>query len=319
MEELGKLERLSARQAWPHEAQDFTPWLLANADALGEVMGMDLELSAAEHGVGDFSLDLIGFDVSTDERVIVENQLAKSDHSHLGQLLTYAGGTDAVNVVWIADGFRSEHRAALDWLNERTDERTRFFAVEVSAVRIGNSPLAPLFEVVVQPNDWQKEIRTTAAATPRTLRQETYRRFWGLFLDRLHEAAPGWTNTRTPLAQNWMNLPAGSSVAHYAMVFAKEGLRVEIYFSSNSREVNEANFARFEEQRTVFEEAFGAPLEWDRLDGKKACRISFNTPGDLDDEQAWVEFVEWFVTNVLRLRTSVDRLGGMPGILGSGS
>ena len=319
MVELGRLERLSARQAWPHEAQDFTPWLLANADALGEVLGMDLELSAAEHGVGDFSLDLIGVDVATDERVIVENQLAKSDHSHLGQLLTYAGGTDAVNIVWIADGFRSEHRAALDWLNERTDERTRFFAVEVSAVRIGGSALAPLFEVVVQPNDWQKEVRSTAQATPRTPRQETYRRFWGLFLEALHGAAPGWTNTRTPLAQNWMNLPAGSSVAHYAMVFAKEGLRVENYFSSNIREVNEANFERFEERRAAFEAAFGAPLEWDRLDGKKACRISFSTPGDLSDEQAWGQYVEWFVANVLRLRNAVEELGGMPGVLGSGA
>lgn len=146
MAELGKLQKVGARAAWPHESQDFTPWLLQNADELGEVLGMDLELSHAEHGVGDFSLDLVGIDLATGESVIVENQLEKSDHSHLGQLLTYAGGTNAVNVVWIADRFRPEHRAALDWLNERTDEGTRFFAVEISAVRIADSPWAALFE-----------------------------------------------------------------------------------------------------------------------------------------------------------------------------
>jgi hypothetical protein len=130
---LGKLETLDPRQVWAHEAYSFTPWLLENADAPNEVLGMDLDLSEAEHPVGSFALDLIGVDEATSERVIIENQLTQTDHSHLGQLLTYAGGTDAVNIVWIATGFREEHRAALDWLNSRTDENTRFFGVEISA------------------------------------------------------------------------------------------------------------------------------------------------------------------------------------------
>ena len=87
---------------------------------------MDLALEVAEHPVGDFSLDLIGMDRASGGRVIVENQLEISDHRHLGQILTYAGGTDPTHVVWLATGFRPEHRAALEWLNERTDERSRF-------------------------------------------------------------------------------------------------------------------------------------------------------------------------------------------------
>jgi hypothetical protein len=128
---LGALTSVDVREVWSHEAHAFTPWLLTNAEVLGEVLGMDLELSAAEHPVGGFSLDLIGAN-SANERVIIENQLGQTDQGHLGQLLIYAGGTDPVNVVWVATSFREEHRAALDWLNARTDENTRFFGVEVS-------------------------------------------------------------------------------------------------------------------------------------------------------------------------------------------
>jgi hypothetical protein len=141
----------------------FTPWLLSNAQHLGEALGMELELTGAEHPVGSFSLDLIGRDLSTGERVIVENQLEKTDHGHLGQLLTYAAGVeDVTNIVWVAPTFQPEHRAALDWLNTRTDESTRFFGVEVSAVRISGSPYAPLFRLISQPNDWQKTIKSAS-------------------------------------------------------------------------------------------------------------------------------------------------------------
>ena len=312
MAELGKLQRLSAREAWAHEATHFTPWLLENASVLGEVLGMDLELNFAEHSVGNFSLDLIGTDLATSETVIVENQLEKSDHSHLGQLLTYASGTDAATVVWVADAFRAEHRAALDWLNERTDERTRFFGVEVSAIRIDDSALAPLFELAVAPNDWQKEVRSQAAAAGLSVRQESYREFWGLFLDLLQHQHPGWTNTRKPLPQSWMNLPAGVSVANYAVASGRDQLRVEIYFSSKSAEINEGNFNALLKHKDRLESAFGDPLLWDPLEGRKACRVSFSRTGDITDQQEWPEYAQWFVDTVNRLRGAVQSLGGLP-------
>lgn len=205
--DLGRLEPVDPRTVWPHEAQHFTPWLLEHADVLSDVLGMDLELKAAEHRVGEFSLDLIGTDQASGERVIVENQLDQSDHAHLGQILTYAGGTDPTNVIWVATGFREEHRAALEWLNERTDERTRFFAVLLQTVRISGSPPAPLLTPVVRPNDWGKQVRaTTTSGRSRSWTENDFRTAIGetgdeqliAFADRLYEhtraAAPGaWT------------------------------------------------------------------------------------------------------------------------------
>ena len=315
MARLGKVKKLSPREAWPHEAANFTPWLLANASELGEVLDMDLELSEAEHGVGNFSLDLIGRDLATGERVIVENQLTRSDHSHLGQVLTYAAGTDAVTIVWIAEELRAEHRAALDWLNERTDESTRFFGVEVSAIRIGNSPLAPLLEVVVAPNDWQKAVRMQAAASVLSPMQEVYRDFWGIFLAQIQEEIPGWTNAKKPQAQQWMNLPAGVSVINYAVVVGRESMRVEIYFSSSNSQANEDNFNRLVRHKSEIEERFGAPLTWDPLPGRKACRISYSRVGDIADQEAWPEYLQWFVDTAGRLREAMNSLGGLPKLI----
>jgi hypothetical protein len=145
---LGSLEYLNPRAMWKHEALNFTPWLLDNAEVLAEALGIDVELTAAEHPVGGFNLDLVGRDLTNDCVLIVENQLAATDHGHLGQLLTYAAGTDARTVVWLAPTFRKEHRQALDYLNDLGGEETRFFGVEISVVRIGASQPAPSFGCV---------------------------------------------------------------------------------------------------------------------------------------------------------------------------
>src|SRR5690349_15136925 len=123
--ELGRLTAVDPRTVWASEDGDFTPWLLSNADRLADALGIDLELTAAEHPVGNFLLDLAGKDITNEAVLIVENQLEPTNHTHLGQLLTYAAGTGAATIVWISPAFKEEHRQALDWLNEQTGEDTR--------------------------------------------------------------------------------------------------------------------------------------------------------------------------------------------------
>lgn len=139
IESLGRLEIVELRSGWNDEARDFTPWLFNNADVLSDALGIDVELTAKEYLVGGYSLDLLGRDLTNDCTLIVENQLEASDHGHLGQVMTYAGGTDASTIVWVAARFRQEHLAAIEWLNDRTDEDTRVFAVEIGLRRIGDS------------------------------------------------------------------------------------------------------------------------------------------------------------------------------------
>jgi hypothetical protein len=162
--ELGDLTRVDLRTVWANEAFDFTPWLRDDPSHLEAVLGIGIEITGSEHTVGGFKLDLIGRDLTHDAVLIIENQLESTDHSHLGQLMTYAAGTGAATVVWLASDFKEEHRQALDWLNALTDEETRFFGVRVEVVRIGDSLPAPNFEVVAMPNDWQKSVRSATAS-----------------------------------------------------------------------------------------------------------------------------------------------------------
>jgi hypothetical protein len=154
---LSKLERVSLREAWKHESSEFTPWLAEteNLNALADALGVsELARVAIEHWVGNFKLDILCAD--GDEQVIIENQLDETDHKHLGQILAYAAGVGAKKVVWVAESFRPEHVAALQFLNDNTTENLSFFGVQIELWRIGDSPLAPKFEVVVKPNDWAK-------------------------------------------------------------------------------------------------------------------------------------------------------------------
>jgi hypothetical protein len=163
--QFGKLERVSARAGWPHEASAFTPWLATHVELLGEAVGLALSLEAREHPVGRYSLDLLLSD-ETGRKVIVENQFGQTDHGHLGKLLTYCAGTDAEIVIWIAERLNSEYVAALEWLNDKTGAEVGFFGIEFELLRIDQSPLAPNFRVLVQPNAWTKSVRPTTATQP---------------------------------------------------------------------------------------------------------------------------------------------------------
>jgi hypothetical protein len=313
---LDRLENVDPRVVWKHEAHDFTVWLLANADVLGEVLDMDLELTEAEHKVGGFALDLIGRDLSTGERVIVENQLETTDHTHLGQLLTYAGGTDPVTIVWCSPRFRDEHRAALAWLNERTTEDTRFFGVEISVVRIGTSRPAPLFRLVAQPNDWGKQVRSSTSQTAiLTEKGALYRGFWGRLLERLRVEQPTWTKSIVPTTASWMALPAGTSTAWYSFVFTGSGaLRSELYFGSPDADANRMAFDRLAGMRDHFENSYGRRLDWQPMEGKKACRVADDRQhSHVEATDEWESYISWLFDASTRMRRALRAVGGLAG------
>ena len=163
-ESLGRLEKVDLRQIWLSESSGFTPWLAQHESLklLGETIEMELECQSQEKEVGPFRADILCNDLSNDKFVLIENQLERTDHTHLGQLLTYAAGLEAVTIVWLAQRFTDEHRAALDWLNEHTSEQINFFGLEIELWKIGNSLVAPKFNIVSKPNDWTRSMKPAA-------------------------------------------------------------------------------------------------------------------------------------------------------------
>lgn len=312
--ELGRLEHVDPRLVWTHEAHDFTPWLLQNADRLAEALGIDLELEAAEHAVGGYSLDLVGRDLTNDAVLIVENQLDTTDHSHLGQVLTYAAGTAASTIVWIATAFREEHRQALDWLNENTSEDTHFFGIELQVVRIGESLSAPLFNVVAEPNDWQKQVRVATQAGAVSGKGTLYVQFWSRFLDRVHAQHPDWTNSRRAGSQNWFEMKSPIKGCGISSSFAQGGrLRHELYIDSGDGDRNLELFEYFQGNREQIEAAYGTPLSWEELPNRRACRVAdYSENSRITDEERYEEFIDWFIGAGVRLRMALTSIAPPP-------
>lgn len=188
---LGRLEEVDLRTVWKSEPYDFTPWLAEpeNLQFLAESLEIPgLELVRTEHPVDSFSADIVCKVVDSDHYVLIENQLERTDHVHIGQILTYAAKFDAKVIVWIAQRFTEAHRAALDWLNHISGDQYGFFGVEVRAVRIGKSDVAPLFDVVASPNEWTKP--ETVAAMRQAELSEQHRKnidFWNKLDTALEE------------------------------------------------------------------------------------------------------------------------------------
>ncbi|MDE0099981.1 MAG: DUF4268 domain-containing protein [Truepera sp.] len=300
---LGRLERVDLRGIWATEASDFTPWLAReeNLEVLSETLGMELELEAQEKAVGPFRADILCKDSGSDAWVLIENQLERTDHSHLGQLLTYASGLEAVTIIWIAARFNEEHRSTLDWLNKITDEEFRFFGLEVELWRIEDSPAAPKFNVVSKPNDWSRSVAQAARAIDEAELSETrlvQRAYWSAFSTVLGKAGGPVSGNRKPQARASMGYPIGRSHINLnvAMTKSKRQIRSELYLRGSSAK---AFFHLLAEQRETIEQEFGYPLEWKEFPNRQDSRITaYLNDVDPEDEQDWPRQHQWLVTRL---------------------
>ena len=269
---------------------------------------MELELAEREASVGEFSLDLLATDLGTGRTVVIENQFGVTDHDHLGKLLTYAGGFDAATIVWLGEKIREEHRQALEWLNRRTDADTQFFGVIAEILQIDDSKPAYNFRAVVFPNEWQKTRRGTK---PVSSRGDAYRDYFQRLIDELREKHR-FTGARVGQPQNWYSFASGFSGVTYGAGFALGGrARTELYVDRGDSDANEKLFDRLLEDKAGIEEEYGAELDWERLDGRRACRIADYREGSISDsESTLLEIRAWHVDGLLRMKKVFDpRLG----------
>lgn len=270
---LGRLKKVDLRDAWSSEAKDFTPWLAQeeNLSLLGEVIGVELELESQEKNVGPFRADILCKDTVTGNWVLIENQLERTDHQHLGQLLTYAAGLKAVTIVWIARQFTEEHRAALDWLNEHTDGSINLFGLEVELWRIGGSAIAPKFNIVSRPNDWSRTVKTEVKGL--SPHSQLQRRFWTEFRAYM-ESKKSPVQCQKPQAQSFMDHAIGRSGMHLSSAVSiwntetkvkGPEIRAELWVKGSAAK---ALFAVLEKKKESIEKKLDFPLTWHNLEKK---------------------------------------------------
>lgn len=309
---LGALERVDVRSAWVTESQSFTPWLASDGGLrlLSSTLGIELELQTTEHRVGPFRADILAKRTDTPDEhwVLIENQLERTDHLHLGQLLTYAAGLKAATIVWVASNFTDEHRAALDWLNEITTEHFEFYGLEVELWKIGNSLPAPKLNLVVRPNDWTRSAKESIGAdggsvSPLKLMQQ---RYWSA----LHEVIKLKARTVKPqkaLPQHWSNFGIGKSGVW--LCASMDTISREISIECQMRGPDGKSwFKQLEAQKAEIESEVGSALSWELLPEKKLSKISL-TRSDTDpkNEADWPSQHEWVTTTLAAFHAAFSK------------
>jgi hypothetical protein len=297
-EPLGRLERVDLREIWEKEDTHFTPWLAReeNISVLGDALGKNLVLEAKEQPVGRFRADILCKEDPDGTLVLIENQLEDTDHKHLGQLLTYASGLQAVTVVWIAARFNEEHRSTLDWLNKITDDSFQFFGLEVELWRIGTSPAAPKFNIVSKPNDWSRSVaRAVRAIDDQELTDNRIlqREYWEALHACLEKAKGPVSGNRKAQPQSWMTYSIGRTGFNLgSTMLRREGqIRAELYIAGDQAL---GYFRLLEEQKEEIQGELGFDLTWEELQNRRDCRIAVYL-GNLDpeDRNDWPRQHEW--------------------------
>ncbi len=300
---LEKLKKIDLRKAWKSEGQEFTPWLAEekNLELLGETIGIELELVAQEKDVGPFRADILCKNTENESYVLIENQLEKTDHKHLGQLLTYASGLEAVTIIWIASKFTEEHRKSLDWLNEITDKRFKFFGLEIELFQIGNSPYAPRFNVISMPNNWGKSVSQAAKNISESIESETKAlqyKYWQQLVDFIKESGSR-LKPQDPRPRHWQTFAVGRSHFYInATVNTREsklGIALKIADKNNAKIFYNLLLLDKENIEAEMQEK----LEWRELpDNTKSEIILFKNNVNLSNKKDWSYQHKWLKENI---------------------
>mgnify|MGYP006272408393 CR=1 FL=1 len=296
---VGKLEKVDVRRIWLHEAYDFSTWLFDNFEILNEQLNLQINPIEKEKSVGPFNVDILAED-HLGRTVVIENQLNKTDHDHLGKVLTYLSNLDAKVAIWISTDPRPEHVTAVDFLNEVVPTDTQFYLLRLDAFKIGDSEPAPLFTIEAGPS----EEKSAGGAVKKEIaeKDQARLRFFEQLLEKANESTKIFTNVSPLGYQNWVNAGAGKAGLMWALVVTKKSARAEFIFCNTDPEMNKKRFDILYGKKEEIEEALQVNLEWNFKENRKQQYVRFKcTSGGLDDEEKWTEIQNEMVEKLCRM------------------
>lgn len=292
---IGKLQRVALREVWKHEAYDFTQWLEENIDVLNEVLAIELVNVEREQAAGSFSVDLVAEDEGGGT-VVIENQLEKSNHDHLGKLITYQTAMVARAAIWIVSEPRPEHVAAIAWLNDATE--VDYYLIKVEAIRIGHSPAAPLLTVIVGPSE---ENGIKHQKKERAERFEIRRNWWSQVV--AHPDAKLHAHI-TPGSYTWLGTSAGVRGLGFNYIVTKDWCGAELYIDRGKGmdDENKALFDQLHASKIEIESAIEEDVSWERLEERRASRIKICVEGGYrSPEEEWPAIQEKMISSMNQL------------------
>ena len=301
-DELGEITTCDVRKQWPNEASDFTPWLAEeeNVALLGNAIGIELEVEGVEVSVGPYSADILAKDTGTGRYVVIENQLGKTNHDHLGKVITYGSVLDAATVVWIATQFTQEHQKALDWLNDNTTDEIALYGVQVELWQIDNSRPAVRFNVISRPAEIVRQATAAKEREGLTDARRLQLDFWTQFRERLIDSGVV-PSAQTPRPQYWFDVALGrANVYLSATCNTYEGrVGVRVYLHSP---VADQALEQLLEQKEEIEKELGFEMQWNPHPENRDKIIVVEHEADVWDRDAWPEMLDWIVRTTARCR-----------------
>ena len=297
---IDRISRVPLRHIWKHEATDFTVWLVENIDILNDIVDIEIVNPEREQTTGNFNVDIKAEDIAGNP-IIIENQLSKSDHDHLGKIITYLAAFNATVAIWIVSEPRQEHINAINWLNEG-ENNCDFFLLQLEAIKIGESNPAPLITKIVGPSAESKEVGKIKQEDSE--RHRLRLKFWTLLLEQAKKKHPLF-NAISPSKDNWIAASAGKSGIGYSYWITKNGLRVELRIDrgkdSEAENINIFNYLLA--RKDTIEEAYGGSLIWDESEGNRMCaiRVYLDNGGYRNDEGEWLQIADTAVGTMVRL------------------
>jgi hypothetical protein len=304
--ELGKLKLIAPRKKWEHEAHDFTPWLAEHIEELNEALGLELEVENTEVAAGLYSADILAKDIGTNKYVVIENQLGKTNHDHLGKSITYASVLDASTVIWIATDFTEEHQKALDWLNDHTTEDISFYGVQLELWQIEDSKPAVRFNVISKPNLAVRQAAKVKVDEELSDKRKMQLDFWIKFAEKL-----GKTNkvpsVQTPQAAYWFNVTLGKSNIHLSNTCNTntDTVSVRVYIQNK---ISDTMYPFLENKKTEIEEKIGQILSWNPNNAPRDKVITLSHKTDFNNEAKVEEALNWMVEYTIKFREVFSKI-----------
>jgi hypothetical protein len=212
-------------------------------------------------------------------------------------------------VVMIAATFRKEITATALWLLSH-GLRVQCFratpwadgeALFLDIQQIIPVPEAGEFMIGIASKDSEEKAAQGAQKTRHVLRLD----FWRETLEAMRRSGATLFQNISPGDRTWISTTSGVPGCQFSMIFVKSGVWAELYLNRASPEENKRIFDALIARRDEIEAAFGAPLEWERLDGKKACRIKHAAAFDSFDRANWPAMTAWLIEHMGRLERAI--------------
>ena len=295
---LVKQKQISPRKMWPNEQQDFTPWLVEHIEELGDTIGLELEVVGREVSVGPYSADILAKDISSNDYVVIENQLEKTNHDHLGKSITYASALNAKTIVWIATDFTEEHKKAFDWLNDNTNEDLSFWAIQLELWEVSVDSASMRFNVVCTPSSNVKTIKSKSSSESETTKIQLD--FWTKFREKLF-ATKKFSSLHTPRPQYWFDVALGRSGINLSNTcnVQKSIVGVRVYISSR---VVDTFLPALEARKDEINKALGCEPEWFPNPNAIDKTIALQHQTNLSDPEKIEEALDWMVKHTIIFR-----------------